>query len=130
MSAGRRIGGSACSQGAIEGARFALPASSIVLVLVLGFDLLSWSTTEDEHEHEHENEHDWGRPSHAPPLRLLPLAFRQMDSQQCDVRRGDPADPARLPKGGRSDLGEFLPGFKAQASDIFVIEPVGNILRF
>jgi hypothetical protein len=69
-------------------------------------------------------------PSHPPPPPVAFLPFRQMDSQQCDVRWGDPADPARLPKGGRSDLGEFLPGFKTQASDIFIIEPVGNILGF
>ena len=108
----------------------ALPGSSIVLVLGSGSIFYRGQRWKGENEHEHDNEHDWGTPKPPPPPPVAFLPFRQMDSEQCDVRWGDPADPARLPKGGRSDLGEFLPGFKTQASDIFIIEPVGNILGF
>ena len=58
------------------------------------------------------------------------LSISQMDGQQRDVRGRDAADPARLPKGARADFREFLAGFKTQAFDIFIIEPIGNILRF
>ena len=53
-----------------------------------------------------------------------------MNREQCDVRRCNPTDSARLPQGGRANFGEFLSGFETKSPHRFVVDPVRNTFRF
>src|ERR1700688_1476133 len=63
-------------------------------------------------------------------LGFLLLCLLEIDGEQGDVRWGDATNPSGLSKSGGPDLSEFLARLGAETPDRFVVEPIGNTLRF
>src|SRR6202008_5139509 len=62
----------------------------------------------------------------ARPRKLLrPSSFLlEMDGQQSDISRCNPAYSSRLTKGRRPHIGEFLPSLYTKAADMSVVDGV------